>query len=189
MKVSKEQAAEHHQSIIEAAAQSFRENGFDGVSVSDIMRKARLTHGAFYGHFGSKSALAAAACRFAFDERLGGWTNDVSLSDYLDRYVSVLHRDKRGRGCPMAAFASDISRQHKTVQKEYEAGVSRYRERIASWLSKTGSNKAARDADASAILAIMVGSIVLARSTFSNGPLSARILTETRSVIASRFGV
>ena len=189
MKVSKEKAAEHHQAVIEAAAISFRENGFDGVNVSDIMQKAGLTHGAFYGHFRSKSALAAAACRYAFDERLDAWADDVSLTDYLDRYVSPFHRDRRGRGCPMAAFASDISRQHKAVQKEYEAGVSRYLERIASGLSRNGAQRATPSPDATALLVAMVGSVVLARSTFSNRALSARILTDSRSFIASRFGV
>jgi TetR/AcrR family transcriptional repressor of nem operon len=189
MKVSREKAAEHHQAVIEAAAISFREDGFDGVNVSDIMQKAGLTHGAFYGHFRSKSALAAAACRYAFDERLDGWADDVSLTDYLDRYVSPFHRDRRGRGCPMAAFASDISRQHKAVQKEYEAGVSKYLERIASRLSKNGAQKATPSPEATALLAAMVGSIVLARSTLSNRTLSALILTDSRSFIASRFGV
>jgi TetR/AcrR family transcriptional repressor of nem operon len=189
MRVSREKAAEHHQAVIEAAAISFREDGFDGVNVSDIMKKAGLTHGAFYGHFSSKSALAAAACRYAFDERLDGWGDDVSLSDYLDRYISTFHRDRRGGGCPMAAFASDISRQDKAVQREYEAGVSRYLERIASRLSKTAAQQATRYPEANALLAAMIGSIVLARSTVSNRALSARILTDSRSFIASRFGV
>jgi TetR/AcrR family transcriptional repressor of nem operon len=189
MKVSKEKAAEHHQAVIEAAATSFRESGFGGVNVADIMRKAGLTHGAFYGHFSSKSDLAAAACRYAFDDRLNGWADDISLTDYLDRYLSTLHRDRPGRGCPMAAFASDISRQPKAVQKEFEVGVARYRERIASRLAKSGARKVNRDSEATALLAAMVGSIVLARSTRSDRTLSARILTESRSVIALRFGV
>jgi TetR/AcrR family transcriptional regulator, transcriptional repressor for nem operon len=189
MKVSREKAAEHHQAVIEAAAISFRETGFDGVNVSDIMKKAGLTHGAFYGHFKSKSDLAAAACRHAFDERLDGWADDVSLPEYLDRYISTFHRDRRGRGCPMAAFASDISRQPKAVQREYEAGVSRYLERIASLLSKNPAQKATRYPEATALLAAMVGSMVLARSTLSDRSLSARILTDSRSLIASRFGV
>jgi TetR/AcrR family transcriptional regulator, transcriptional repressor for nem operon len=189
MKVSKEKAAEHHQAVIEAAAVSFRESGFEGVNVAEIMQKAGLTHGAFYGHFSSKAALAAAACRYAFDDRLNDWTDDVSLTDYLDRYISTFHRDRPGRGCPMAAFASDISRQPKAVQKEFETGVSRYLERIASGLAKSSTPKPTRDSEASALLAAMVGSIVLARSTRSNRTLSARILTESRSAIASRFGV
>jgi len=63
------------------------------------------------------------------------------------------------------------------------------RERIASLLAKSGAPKAIHDSDATALLAAMVGSIVLARSTRSNRTLSARILAESRSAIASRFGV
>ena len=37
----------------------FRERGFDGVGVSEVMKAAGLTHGAFYAHFASKEALAA----------------------------------------------------------------------------------------------------------------------------------
>ena len=189
MKVSKEQAAEHHRSIIEAAATLFREEGFDGVNVSDIMKTARLTHGAFYGHFSSKSALAAAACKYAFDERLEGWTEDISLTDYLDMYLSTLHRDRRGRGCPMAAFASEIDRQDPDVQQAYQAGVARYLKRIASSLPDSGAKAGARNADASAILAAMVGSIVLARSSLANRAFSARVLADARSALTSRFRV
>ena len=51
MKVSKETMAEHREWIITAAARRFREHGFDGVSVADIMKEVGLTHGGFYGHF------------------------------------------------------------------------------------------------------------------------------------------
>ena len=39
----------------------FRERGFDGVGVADLMEKAGLTHGGFYNHFASKEALIAEA--------------------------------------------------------------------------------------------------------------------------------
>jgi TetR/AcrR family transcriptional repressor of nem operon len=189
MKVSKEQAAEHHRAIIEAAATLFREEGFDGVNVSDIMKAAGLTHGAFYGHFSSKSALGAAACKYAFDEVLERWTDDISLSKYLDKYLSTLHRDSHGRGCPMAAFASEIDRQDSDVQEAYQAGVARYLKRIAACISDSGAKAGTRNADASAILAAMVGSIVLARSTVTNRAFSARVLADARSALTARFGV
>jgi TetR/AcrR family transcriptional regulator, transcriptional repressor for nem operon len=62
MKVTREQVAENRQRILEVAGKLFREKGFDGVSVADIMKSAGLTHGAFYGHFASKDELAAQAC-------------------------------------------------------------------------------------------------------------------------------
>ena len=34
----------------------FRERGFDGIGVADIMKGAGLKHGGFYGHFASNDA-------------------------------------------------------------------------------------------------------------------------------------
>ena len=61
MKVSREQAAENRERIVQVAAKLFRERGFDGIGVADLMKAAGLTHGGFYGHFGSKEDLAAEA--------------------------------------------------------------------------------------------------------------------------------
>src|SRR3954465_15466881 len=61
MKVSREQAAANRERIVETAAQLFRERGFEGIGVADLMNKAGLTHGGFYGHFASKEDLIAEA--------------------------------------------------------------------------------------------------------------------------------
>ena len=45
MKVSKAQAAENRQGILDAAARLYRERGLTGVGVADITRDAGLTHG------------------------------------------------------------------------------------------------------------------------------------------------
>src|SRR5215207_7239218 len=62
MKVSREQAARNRERILDAAAQLFRERGFEGIGVADLMKEAGLTHGGFYGHFSSKEDLVAEAC-------------------------------------------------------------------------------------------------------------------------------
>src|SRR5712692_11897403 len=74
MKVSRKQVAKNRQRILEVAGKLFREKGFDGVSVADIMKSAGLTHGAFYGHFASKDDLAAQACANAVAKTLAIWT-------------------------------------------------------------------------------------------------------------------
>ena len=38
MKVSREQVQQHRERILAAASQLFRERGFDGVSVADVMK-------------------------------------------------------------------------------------------------------------------------------------------------------
>ena len=62
MKVSREQAAQNLERILHTAAQLFRERGFEGIGVADLMKEAGLTHGGFYGHFSSKDDLIAQAC-------------------------------------------------------------------------------------------------------------------------------
>src|SRR5256714_14341075 len=64
MKVSREQAAQNRERIVETAAQLFRERGFEGIGVADLMKEAGLSHGGFYGPFSFKGGFVAggAAC-------------------------------------------------------------------------------------------------------------------------------
>ena len=59
MRVTREQAAAHRERVLDVAGTLFRERGFDGIGVADLMKQAGLTHGGFYGHFKSKEDLAA----------------------------------------------------------------------------------------------------------------------------------
>src|SRR5438552_320049 len=61
MPLSKEHKAATRERILAEAAALFRRDGVDGVSVPALMRRAGLTHGGFYAHFGSKDALVAEA--------------------------------------------------------------------------------------------------------------------------------
>ena len=73
MKVTREQAAQNRERIIDAAAQLFRERGFEGIGVADLMKEAGLTHGGFYGHFSSKDDLIAQASARELTRSLGQW--------------------------------------------------------------------------------------------------------------------
>jgi TetR/AcrR family transcriptional repressor of nem operon len=70
VRVTREQAAAHRERILDVAGTLFRERGFDGIGVADIMKQAGLTHGGFYGLFKSKDDLAPRsrnACSVARD--------------------------------------------------------------------------------------------------------------------------
>src|SRR4051812_44260861 len=117
MKVSREQAAENREKILVVAAKLFREKGFDGIGVADLMKTAGLTHGGFYGHFASKEDLMAQACDRAVDdilrcamERRAEQTGDP-FKGFVENYLSIDHRDNAGIGCPMAALGVDAARQ------------------------------------------------------------------------------
>lgn len=100
MKVNKETAAKHRAAIVAEAANLFRERGFDGVGVAEIMQAAGLTHGGFYGHFASKDALAAEASTKAFADGAARVEKDKDLAAYLGRYLSERHRDASAAADP-----------------------------------------------------------------------------------------
>jgi len=180
MRVTKEKAAEHRAAILKAACRLFRERGFDGVNVAEIMREAGLTHGGFYGHFASKDALAAEACGQAFvgsNERL---RNRPDLATMLDAYLSVQHRDHPGNGCPMASYGSAIARQDETVQQKFCDGMEDY---LAGLTERLGEHGLDGDERAHAILMLSaaVGGLVLSRAAAHAAPnVSAEILQTVR---------
>ena len=74
MRVSRDQAAENRARIIEVASQQFRQKGFDGIGVADVMKNPGLTHGGFYGHFASKDDLIAQSCDAAMKRSAEKWS-------------------------------------------------------------------------------------------------------------------
>ncbi len=67
MRVSRVQAAENRQTVIDMASRLFRSRGFDGIGLKDLMNGAGLTQGAFYKQLASKEDLAAPASRRALE--------------------------------------------------------------------------------------------------------------------------
>ena len=100
MKVSREQAAQTRERIIETAARRFRERGYEGIGVADLMKEAGLTHGGFYGHFSSKEELIAEASTRALTGSLAlvGEIAERASGDRLaavaKAYLTSSHRDE-----------------------------------------------------------------------------------------------
>ena len=190
-RVSREQTAANRQAIETVSARLFREQGFNGVSVADLMAAAGLTHGGFYGHFESKDVLAGVACEQAFrqsSERSAKWRGHAPDAQaarrcFIDRYLSTAHRDNPGTGCPAAALAADVSRESpdKPVHQAYLAGIKAMVGTLPP-RSDGGDAKQRRD-DTLLQLATMVGALILARAT-KGDPISSQILAAARAGLA-----
>src|SRR5438034_1288339 len=129
MRVSRIQAAENRQTVINVASRLFRERGFDGIGLKDLMEGAGLTQGAFYKQFASKEDLAVEASKRALESASGRWSDaaaqypDDPLGAVIAFYLSGDHREERMDGCPIVALGSDAARQGPDVQAEFEAGI------------------------------------------------------------------
>src|SRR3954469_21991667 len=107
MRVSRIQAAENRQSVINVASRLFRERGFDGIGLKDLMEAAGLTQGAFYKQFESKEDFAVEAARRAVESASSRWSDaaaqnpDDPLGTVIAFYLSGDHRGEKMDGCPI----------------------------------------------------------------------------------------
>ena len=179
MKVSREQVQQHRERILAAASHLFRERGFDGVSVADVMKAAGLTHGGFYGHFDSKDALIREALVYESPGRRRR-TDAESAAEYADAYLSTSHRDNRGTGCPIAGVGSEAARASADIRAALTKAIRRQIDRFSA--ASPGTTPALRRRAAIAAYSAMVGAVVLARIV-EDEELSKEVLGATRKSI------
>jgi TetR/AcrR family transcriptional repressor of nem operon len=183
MRVTKQRAAENRERVVDEAARLFREKGFDGVGVAELMAAAGLTHGGFYNHFGCKDDVEAAALGRIFERAIGRMTAIAEMEDaararafaaYREHYVSVEARDSSAASCPMVAFAGDVSRQAEPVREAYATGLAAY---LDAFVAASGLGRA----EALREFATLVGALTLARSAAGrDAELSGEILAAAR---------
>lgn len=188
MKVSREQMAINRQRLLEIASRRFRERGFDGVSVAEVMREAGLTHGGFYGHFASKEALAAEAATHALRQTAERWKSTLEnrgmegLERIVDAYLSRRHLDSPGTGCAIAALGPELARQSEPVRSAFAIELEYLVDALAGFMP--GADTAERRSRALPLMAQMVGAIVMARACGRN-VLGTEILDAVRKAIAA----
>eukprot|EP00456_Euglypha_rotunda_P077800 TRINITY_DN7378_c0_g1_i6.p2 TRINITY_DN7378_c0_g1~~TRINITY_DN7378_c0_g1_i6.p2 ORF type:complete len:157 (-),score=35.88 TRINITY_DN7378_c0_g1_i6:10-480(-) len=124
MKVTKAQAQANRAHIVETASTLFRERGYDGVGIADLMAFAGFTHGGFYKHFESKADLMAqaATCGFA---QTAAKAEGVDAMAFVHHYLSREHRDAPGDGCTMAALCADAARQPESIKTAFATEIGR----------------------------------------------------------------
>jgi TetR/AcrR family transcriptional regulator, transcriptional repressor for nem operon len=185
MRVSRVEAAQNRERIIEVAARLFRERGFDGIGVADLMKSAGLTHGGFYGHFASKEDLMAQACARALEgsldalQRVAEHGGENGLSAVASAYLSPAHRDRPGEGCVLAALGAEAVRHGSPVRSAFTRGVRSALDMLTRLVP--GKSKRAKRERALATYASMIGALVLARAV-DDPELSEEVL---QSVLAS----
>ncbi|CAM5450259.1 hypothetical protein [Streptomyces afghaniensis 772] [Streptomyces afghaniensis] len=183
MRVTKAQAEQNRAHIVATASRLFRERGYDGVGVAELMAAAGFTHGGFYKHFRSKADLMAEASASGLSQTVAR-TEGLDPAEFVERYVSREHRDGRGDGCTIAALGGDAARQPADIKTEFAAGIENLLTALQSQSDTPG------DADQRAarmmvidMLAHSVGAIMLSRACPDGAPLADEILDVCRKEI------
>jgi TetR/AcrR family transcriptional repressor of nem operon len=193
MRYEADQKQRTRERIVNEAAEAIRLHGPDKVGVATLMAKAGLTHGGFYAHFKSKDDLVQAAISSMFDEqyaRFQQWTDDLppaeGLENYIDRYLSQLHRDHPEKGCPVAALFSDVGRMPSKARKGFDNGLSRMIGGISELIKALPRPEPT--ALATSIVAEMVGALAMARAVADQNRSKA-ILEAAKRSVRNRIGL
>jgi len=182
MRLSREEAAKNREKVVEAAGRKFRENGYDGIGVVGLMEAAGLTHGGFYKQFEDKEALIVEATALALASSAEKWRGVMAeasgdpVKAMLRWYLSREHIDLVADGCAYAALAAEAPRHGPALRHAFEQAVERS---IAGLLAEMKESSDARG-EAIRTLALMIGSLVLARAVESRD-LAEEILKSGRS--------
>jgi len=181
MKVTKEQVQANRARIVETASVLFRERGYDGVGVAELMAAAGFTHGGFYKHFRSKADLMRETTESGLSQSLAS-SEGLDVTEFFKYYVSRKHRDARSEGCTMAALGGDAARQSDDIKATFAAGIENL---LTALQPESAGDTDQHEVRAKVIdmLAHAVGAVVLSRACPDDSPLADEILQICRAQI------
>jgi TetR/AcrR family transcriptional repressor of nem operon len=170
MRRSRVEAAESRKKVVRAAAALLRDRGVDGVNVADVMAAAGMTPGGFYKHFEDKDALVAEAFDTASDESFHTLcavgekaAKGKNFEAIVSAYLSQEHWANPAHGCPLAATATDAARQGKGFRLAFDACLERMCDLMVEAAAR--DRRPMKRQDALATVALLVGTVALARAT------------------------
>ncbi|MCP3686912.1 MAG: TetR/AcrR family transcriptional regulator [Gammaproteobacteria bacterium] len=165
------------QRILESATELFCRFGFDKVSINQVMKLAKMTHGAFYAHFESKEALYKASFLRTLN---GSSTGRLAKAPFSTKHLTELASNllnlralsEQSRPSPENILFNEIGSDSREIRQLYETsylGVLKILEKRITALTKLKKlpavqNHCSISEKARAIMASLVGAIAIARS-------------------------
>lgn len=189
------------QRILLSATELFCRFGFDKVSINQVMKLAKMTHGAFYAHFESKEALYKAS----FLQTLNGSTTGrlakapfsvKHLTQLASNLLNLRALSEQSRPSPENILFNEIGSDSAEIRQLYEKSylsILKILEKRITALCKLKrlsleQNQAAIAAKSRAILASLVGAVAIAKSIQSEEE-RRQILSAAQDHILDMLGV
>jgi AcrR family transcriptional regulator len=197
MPYSKAHKSRSKDRILKSATELFSRYGFDKVSIGQIMKLARMTHGAFYAHFESKEALYNASVfetiRRSRASRLVKGPFSIShLTSLVTDYLNLRESKQQAEPGPEAVLFNDIGSDNAEIKKLYEKSYQNLRELLETRITalcKLGKLPFSADSDtvaekSRAILASLVGAVAIAKSIPHEEEQQTILLTAQKQIFS-----
>ena len=164
MPYSSTHKARTRERILDAARRLFTRDGYERVTIDDVMARAGLTRGGFYNHFQGKDDLFMAA--------VDGYVRTTPWADeganpydlarwFIDFYLSDEMLQQPELRCPLFALPADVSRAGTVPKSAYTKLIKRTSSIFLAALHPRLDAKVR----ANAIVSLCVGAMLLASTT------------------------
>jgi AcrR family transcriptional regulator len=192
MRYSREQQKETHSRILRSVGRGFRSKGFGGVGIDALAKGAKLTSGAFYGHFRSKAEAFRVAVATGLNEfgqgllslqaRHGdGWIEALADYYFTDRVTCDV-----ADGCALPSLTGEVARGDAKTKMTFEKAYLALVDVLAKGLP---GERADAEARAIVMTALLAGGVTIARAV-RRSELRDRIARTLReAVVACARGV
>jgi TetR/AcrR family transcriptional repressor of nem operon len=182
--------AQTRQRIVAEAANLFNANGYEGISMSDVMEATGLEKGGLYRHFSSKEELAAEAFDYAWKLALETRIHDLDhfenavdkLRQFLKNFVE--RRPKIHGGCPLLNTAVDADDGNQMLRDRARSALKAWQSTLISIVRKGKKAREIRQEVeptqlANLIISCLEGALMISRLERSDEPLrNARAFLE-----------
>jgi TetR/AcrR family transcriptional regulator, transcriptional repressor for nem operon len=127
--------------IVTEAATLFNQRGFEGGSMSELMKATGLEKGGIYRHFCSKEEVAVEAFDYAWQAALNARMYDLdqvpNSVDRLKRFVAnfVERRPSVPGGCPLLNTAIDADDGNPVLRERARKALREWRDLLGSIIS------------------------------------------------------
>ena len=175
---------ETRERILSEAAALFNQHGFEGGSLSELMKATGLEKGGIYRHFSSKEELAAEAFDYAWkvaiETRMRDLESIPNSVDKLKHYIAnfVVRRSSVPGGCPLLNTAIDTDDGNPVLRERALKALRDWRDRLAAIISAGIKRKEIRrDTDAPKLATLIIssleGALMMSRLERNPGALQA----------------
>jgi TetR/AcrR family transcriptional regulator, lmrAB and yxaGH operons repressor len=163
-----------------AAARLFRQQGYHGTALHDILAAGGAPRGSLYFHFPKgKEEIGEAALALAAEGIRQGIARAAGASDNAETFLvrlargmaADLERSNYSEGCPVATTALETAAQSEVLGAATRHAFQQWELEIKRGLERFGINTADADVIATLVLSQLEGALLLARTYRSLEPI------------------
>ncbi|GAA2151852.1 TetR/AcrR family transcriptional regulator [Kitasatospora kazusensis] len=169
--------------LVRATRDLMEAQGYSGTGLNQVLTESGAPRGSLYFHFpGGKDELVGEALTEAGREigtliatLTAAMTGTDGAAALVGRLMTALgdRMEQSGytKGCPLAIVALEVSASNEPLRRACADGYAGWQQSLAELLVDEGYDPARADASAGAVLALVEGSLLLARVQRSRTPL------------------